>query len=208
MNPFDQLSHELQAIAPFRIRYKDEAWEMQLLNVLVFWFCPGFLSHFTTVIGSTIYFPSRDYVARYPRSAMRSLAHEAVHLRDAHRLSFPLFMALYLFPQGLALGVLLFPFLGPWALLFLLFLLPIPAPGRFWLEARAYAMDYLTAEPGRQAATLDWAVAHFSGWNYYRMFPFSDWVRAAIVRHARQAEGGQDKDLMKILLIYELIAEG
>ena len=181
---------------------------MQVLNLFVLWFCPGFLTQFTTVIGSTVYLPSREYVARYPRSAMRTLAHEAVHLRDAQRWSSPLFMAAYLLPQGLAAGVFLFPLLGPWALLFLLFLLPIPSPGRFYLESRAYAMDYLTAEPGRAEATLDWAVSHFSGWNYYRMFPFPGLVREAIRGHARRAEQGQDKDLMQILLVYELVAEG
>ncbi|MEO0473227.1 MAG: hypothetical protein AAF206_26670 [Bacteroidota bacterium] len=207
MTQFEHLVHEYKALVPFRIRYKDEAWEMQLLNLFVFWFCPGFLNHYTTVIGSTIYFPSRYYVETHPQSAMRTLAHEVVHLLDSERLSLPLFMGGYLFPQVLALGVFLFPFIGIWALGFLLFLLPIPAPFRFYAESRAYAMDVLTAQPAYRESMKQAAVSHFSDWNYYKMFPFEDQVKESIDKWVVEAEAGRDPVLLKVLLVYELVAE-
>lgn len=207
MESFDKLSQELQALAPFRIRYKDEAIEMQLLNVLVFWFCPNFLTHYTTVIGSTIYFPTRNYVQNHPQSAMRTLAHEVVHLVDASKWSFPIFSFAYLFPQILTLGIFTFPLIGWWALGFLLFALPLPAPFRFYFESRAYALDVLTASDGHKNACLDRACKHFSSWDYYKMYPYEDQVKTSIQNWIQKAESGEDKVLLKVLLVYELIAE-
>ena len=154
MRTFEQFEAELKRLTPYRIRFKDEAWEMQALYLFVFWFCPDFLTRFTTVIGRTIYFPNRQYLERYPQVATRTLAHEAVHLLDQQRWGKGLFILSYLFPQILSLGVFLFPFMGPFSLLFLLFLAPWPAPFRAHIEARAYAMDYLTSEPRLREATL------------------------------------------------------
>ena len=207
MDRFDHLVEELQEVVPFRIRYKDEAWEMQLLSILVIWFCPNFLTQFTTVIGSTIYFPSRSYVRLNPDSAMRTLAHEVVHILDMDKWSAGIFMGSYLFPQILAFGVFTFPFFGFWSLLFLVFLLPIPAPFRYHFEARGYAMDVLTAHPSRRAEILERSLDHFTGWNYYKMFPFEEVVRDTIRSYVVKAEAGEDKDLMKVLLVYELVAE-
>jgi hypothetical protein len=207
MTAFDQFSAELQQLTPFRIRYKDEAWEMQALNLLVMWFCPQFMSRFTTVIGSTIYFPSRLYLQRYPKSAMRVLAHEVVHILDAERVSFPAFMLGYLFPQILTLGVFAFPWLGPWALLFLLFALPWPAPFRFHFESRAYALDYLTTEASHREAALEGISHQFGNWEYYRMYPRPEAVARQVKHWAQQAETGEDKTLLKVLLVYEMADE-
>ncbi len=208
MERFDRLVQEFQALVPFRIRYKEEAWEMQFLQALIGWFCPGFLTRFTTVIGSTVYFPNRAYVELYPEAAMRTLAHEAVHLMDADRLSWPVFGFAYLFPQILAAGVLLFPWLGLWALAFLVFLLPIPAPFRARFEARAYALDMLTARPDQRQDCVEGAIQHFESWNYYRMYPFPDLVEEQLYYWAETIESGQEKTLLKILLVYEWIKEG
>ncbi|GAB4417296.1 MAG: hypothetical protein OHK0039_27450 [Bacteroidia bacterium] len=207
MNPFEQLAAEMQQLAPFRIRYKASSWEMKALNVIMQWISPTFLTRFTTVIGSTIYFPSEEYVVRHPRAAMRILAHEMVHMLDAERVSLPLFIGGYLFPQVLALGALAYPWLGTAALWFLLFLLPWPAPFRSHFEARAYAMDILTAAPARRSEVLNWAVDYFSSWSYFRMFPFPNRVRRQICRHIDNAEAGHDTTLLKVLLVYELVAE-
>jgi hypothetical protein len=204
---FERLTQELQQLVPFRIKYKDEAWEMQLLNLFVLWFCPGFLSRFTTVIGSTIYLPSQAYVRQHPESAMRTLAHETVHLLDAEKWSFFGFSLAYLFPQVLTLGIFTFPLLGPWALMFLVFALPVPAPFRFYFESRAYAMDLLTAPRASRRETLLQATQHFSSWDYYHMYPFPDQVTSSIKHWAEKTEAGEDKDLLKVLLVYELVAE-
>lgn len=207
MNSFDAFATELRRLVPFRIRYKDEAWEMYLLNLAVVWFCPGFMTRFTTVIGSTIYFPSRQDSQQHPQAAMRTLAHEAVHLLDAERVGLPWFMLGYLFPQVLTLGVFSFPWLGAWAFLFLLFALPWPAPFRFLFESRAYALSYLTLPAIQRPYTLANICHHFDSWDYYRMYPFPAQVEAQVRHWAAQAEQGQDKDLLKVLLIYEMAAE-
>ncbi len=207
MKAFEQFEAELQRITPYRIRYKDEAWEMQLLYLLVFWFCPDFLTRFTTVVGKTIYFPTRQYLEHYPQVAIRTLAHEAVHLLDQQRWGRGIFILSYLFPQIFSLGIFLFPFIGPFALLFLLFLAPWPAPFRAHFEARAYAMDYLTSEPRLRPATLEGIVKRFSNSDYYRMFPFPDQVKASVMHWVHLAESGKDPELLKVLLIYEMATE-
>lgn len=179
---------------------------MQVLNLLVWWFCPDFLTRFTTVIGQTIYLPSRAYVQQHEASAMRTLAHEMVHMLDQERFTKPVFMLGYLFPQILAVGVFSFPWLGLWSLGFLLFLLPWPAPFRAHVEIRAYALDILTSSPGQQAQVLAWASHQFSSWSYYKMYPFTSEVEHALQRQVRRVEKGEDAHLLKVLLVYELIA--
>ncbi|WNJ18602.1 hypothetical protein [Pontibacter sp. G13] len=207
MESFDKLVAELNAIAPFRIRYKDESWEMQILNLFAVWFCPTFLTHYTTVVGSTVYFPSRAYVRMYPDRAMRVLAHEAVHLLDMERYHPAAFMVSYLFPQIFAIGVFSFPWLGAWSLLFLLFLLPIPAPFRAFFEARAFAISLLAAPAEDREQELARCMDQFSNSSYYFMYPFDDQVKEQILKWIAEAETGRDPDLLKILLVYEMVSE-
>ena len=204
---FDQFAAELQKIAPFRIHYKDESPEMSALNLVVSLFCPDFMSRFTTVIGRRVYFPSRDFVAQRPQASIRILAHEAVHLLDSQRWGFGTLALAYLFPQILALGVFLYPWLGLWAFSFLIFLAPWPAPFRFYFEARAYALDCLTAYPEHREAAIFRVSTHFDSWDYYRMFPFPQAVQEELRHWMDRTESGQEKDLMKILLIYEMSME-
>lgn len=204
---FDQLTREMQNLVPFRIRYKDERWEMQVLAAFVAPFCPNFLTDYTTVIGRTIYFPHRHYLMQRPEQSERVLAHEVVHLMDAEDVSQPVFGLSYLFPQLLALGVGLFPFIGWWALGFLLFLLPWPAPFRLYFESRAFAIDVLTAPPFERERVLEWAVEQCGSWGYYRMFPFRNLTRQLILHWVKQAELGKDEILLKVLLTYEMATE-
>ncbi|MEL6135685.1 MAG: hypothetical protein AAFR59_20180, partial [Bacteroidota bacterium] len=198
---------ELQQVVPFHIKFKDESWEMQVLNVFIVWFNPNFMTSFTTVIGNTIYFPNRSYIAHYPQSAMRTLAHETVHLLDAEEHGYVRFSLSYLFPQILASGVLLFPFLGFYSLLFLLFLLPFPAPFRAKYEARAYAIDILTSLPSQRHAVMDRIIELFTGWDYYRMFPFKEQTEEQLMHWVHEAEAGRDPALMRVLLVYEMVAD-
>ena len=207
MERFHTLSRELSTLIPYRIKFKDESWEMRLLNIFVVWFCPGFMTHFTTVLGRTIYFPNRQYVFGNETAAMRSLTHEVVHLLDAERWSWPLFAAGYLFPQILALGVFTFPLFGWFSAIFLIFLLPLPSPFRFYFESRAYAMDVLTAPEVWQDHVLRNSIHHFSSWSYYRMFPYPEQAEAVIRTWIEKAEAGQDEVLMRVLLVYEMALE-
>lgn len=207
LTKFEQLVEELKVHVPFRIRYKNEAPEMEVIAAFVEPFSPDFMENYTTVIGSTIYFPDRYSLLQNEERAMRTLAHEAVHLLDAERWRMPLFSFGYILPQVLALGILAAPWLGWWALLFLLFLLPLPSPFRFYFEARAYAIDMLLTPPERQEQTMKHIISQFSGWGYYRMFPFPKLVEKSIRKWMRKAELGQDPILVKVLLLYEMVDE-
>jgi hypothetical protein len=207
MRAFEHFCAELQTLAPFRIRYKDQSWEMQLLGLLVLPFCPDFLTRYTTVLGQTVYFPSRAFVEADPERALRIMAHEAVHLLDFKRFGPVPFALAYLFPQVLTLGVFAFPWLGLWSLSFLFFLLPLPAPFRFWAESRAYALELLTYPRANRARRLREVSQHFFSWSYYKMYPFSPQVSEAIEGWVQQAEQGEDRDLLKLLLIYEWARE-
>jgi hypothetical protein len=204
---FDILEAALREEVPFRIRYKDESPEMEAIAVFVEGFSPDFMDRYTTVIGSTIYFPNRHFLFHSEEQAMRTLAHEAVHLLDAERWSMPLFSLAYLFPQILAVGVFLFPWLGIWALTFLLFLLPLPAPFRFYFESRAYALDLLTLPRSEREPVMERIIEEFAGWGYYRMFPFRKLVAQSLLHWVRKAEKGKDPILLKVLLLYEMAAE-
>ena len=202
---FEQLVEELKVHVPFRIRYKDESPEMEIISVFMEPFSPDFMVNYTTVIGSTIYFPDRFSLLSNEERAMRTLAHEAVHLLDAERVRMPFFSLGYIFPQILALGVFAFPWLGWFAALFLLFLLPLPSPLRFYFEARAYAIDMLLTAPEKQEILMKRIVEQFTGWGYYRMFPFPKMVEKSIRKWMAKAEKGEDKVLVKVLLLYEMV---
>ncbi len=207
MTEFDILERELQQISPFRIKYKDESWEMKLLYLFIWWFCPNFMTSFTTVIGNTIYFPDRDFIRLHENSAMRILAHEFVHLLDAEEWSEPAFMISYLFPQIFAVGVCSFPYAGWYALFFLLFLLPFPAPFRFHFESRAYAIDILTSPMMYREQMIKKCAQYASSWSYYKMFPFHMLAEQQIKKWVLKAEKGEDKILSKILLVYEMVKD-
>ena len=207
ISKFDLLVKEYQKLLPFEIHYKEDSRIMRLVSVVLTWFCPTFMTHFTSVVGNRIYFPSRKFVERDEMSAMRTLAHELVHLLDQKRVSKPVFMLSYLSPHSLALGVFSFPWLGWWALLFLLFLAPIPSWPRFYFESRGYAMNVLTAHSSRKEIVLESAIQQFLGWNYYKMYPFGNLVYKRILRWVDKGETGKDKILMKVLLIYEMVHE-
>ena len=198
---------EFQKISPFTIRFKDESWIMKLLNVFVVWYNPDFMTHYTTILGNSVYLPKRSYTYSEEDRLMRILTHEMVHLLDQKRYSSPLFITGYLFPQIMAIGVLSFPILGYWALCFLIFLLPFPAPFRGYFESRAYAIDVLTAHPEKQVATLRYAAKDLCSWNYYRIHPDEEMMRDSISYWIQTAESGKDPVLTKVLLTYEMVQE-
>ena len=68
-------------------------------------------------------------------------------------------------------------------------------------------MDVLTAPSHEKERVQDWAIAQFSSWGYYRMFPFPNLARKMIDYWIEQAESGKDKALLKILLTYEMAVE-
>jgi hypothetical protein len=193
MQKIELFASLLQKHVPLQIKYKDESWEMRVLNSIVKWFNPRFMEDYTTVIGNTVYFTSREYVQAHPHDALQVLVHEAVHLLDTKRYSFPVFAFAYLFPQVLALGACLSP-LSAYFLLFLLFLLPFPAPFRAYFEARAYATDLLL-----RRRSIENTLRFFTSWDYYKMYPFENQARK-LLQHWKDRP---DEIILEVIGLYE-----
>lgn len=175
--------HELTGL---QVAYKDNSWLMKVLAKILF-FNKGFMTKFTTTLGSTVYFPSEEYVSENPRRAVSILMHEAVHVHDSKKLTPVPFSLLYLSPQILALGALSAFWVGWGALLCLLFLAPIPSPGRAWLEARAYAMNVLRWPEGAHEIAIAAMKQPFRGWDYYKMDPKGRLSERWLVRYHQSA---------------------
>lgn len=187
---FEAFVNELKRNYVFDIKFKDESTFMYLLSKILF-FNKGFMTKFITTIGSTIYFPSREYIKMNEFGAVNVLAHEVVHVAQAEKYGKVPFSLMYLFPQCLALLSLLaflaiwyLPFL--WCLLFLVFLAPIPAPWRKKFELEGYTMslfmsylqlkkagwddEKIKAELALYALRYDKSM--FRGSGYWFMWPF------------------------------------
>lgn len=169
-----------------KIAYKDESLFMKILSKIMF-FNKSFATDFITTIGDTVYYPSRAWVEEKPVNAMNVLAHECVHIKDSHKFSSPIFKLMYMAPQVFALLLIpAFFLIGWWALLFLLFLAPIPSPGRMYFERRGYTMTLFMLDrrlqefglpDGSRADMLNKTAEnidkkYFTGSAYYFMWPF------------------------------------
>ena len=163
----------------FEIKFKDESSFMKILGKILFF--NNRFDQFTTTLGKTIYFPSKTSLDNSPVSSTSTLLHELVHVSDRNRLTFPLFAFLYLSPQIWFLFFIPLFFIS-WkiALVGLIFLAPIPAIGRAWLEYRGYCMSmYVLYVLHKQYnlsidfQALKTAILNqFTSSNYYFMFPF------------------------------------
>lgn len=194
---FKTLTTLAQQELALKIRFKDESKKMKALNTVMKWFVKDFMTRFTTTWGYTVYFPSRAYVKANPKLATRILAHELVHLLDTKRHGKLIFTLGYLFPQILALGVFSFPWLGWWALLFLGFLLPFPAPFRFYYESRGYAVSMMTRLDDRSKPEL--YLPFFTTWIYYKMYPFKKKVCQKLLYWEDKTRKGEAPVLQKVM---------
>lgn len=156
----------------FQIKFKSASWSQKLIAFLVKWYLPTYMTHYTTVIGKSIYLPDESLI-NHPNTRF-TIAHEVVHLLDQRRLSTPLFLLIYLSPQIIAIGVLSFPWLEYQALWFLLFGLPWPSPGRVYLEARAYGLELSLYDMAGYRVDQDRFVDIFLSPGYY----FMSWTRS------------------------------
>ena len=144
MNEFNNFYDKLKKHIPsLQIKFKDESWLMKLISNILF-FNKDFKTNFITTIGSTVYFPSRQYLEdRKSFNSIVIMAHEFVHASDSNKMGSLIFSFFYLFPQSLSIfSLLLLPFC--WYLsiiLFLFLLLPMPAFWRKKFELRGYKMS-------------------------------------------------------------------
>lgn len=158
---------------------------------------------YITVINGQCWFPGSYFDENGDLSSsvdemqvIQILAHETVHEYDRMRLGTLPFTFLYLFPQVLAvLGFFsLLAFWDAawlWCLLFFVFLAPMPAPGRSWLEVRGYKMDMtLLSEDGWDPAPSAEEIFEdsFAGASYYFMMPFKDWVIDQLMDFSHERE--------------------
>lgn len=122
------------------------------------------------------------------------LAHETMHERDRKAWSTFAVFLLYFMPQLLAVFALLsLVAIGGnlawlWCLGFLLFLLPIPSPGRAWIELRAYRVNMLILRHVHKyseetiRAFADSRAKSFTGMSYYLMWPFKKHIVGLLLK--------------------------
>lgn len=157
----------------FEVIDKKQSTLMSVLSKVLF-FNKKFMTHYTTTVGNKIYVPDLSFLDDED-NAFIVLAHEYVHMCDNKRLG-PLFKLLYLSPQIFAL-LSLFAFWNITWLWCLLFLLPLPSPGRTWFEYRGYSMSMACyyflygVKP-----EVKWYLDYFSTSLYYWMCPFRDYL--------------------------------
>ena len=178
-----------ERVPGYSIKFKDESIFMKILGKVLF-FNKHFMTGVTTTIGKTVYFARRDWFEADPGRYFYTLCHEYAHVMDYVRHPVT-FTAGYILPQALAIFALgaLFAFVSKWFLLFLLallFLAPIPSPVRTWAELRGYGMSIKSRLWDSQAVTqkrLDYYTEHFTGPNYYFMWPFKNYIAKELQKY-------------------------
>lgn len=161
---FDHIVKDMEReFSTFRLKPKHSSLLMKAIyhGLGMRWWCPQFLTHYTTVILSVIYMP-QDLIGT--AEGYRVLRHERVHMRDCWRS-----------------GVL------PFALSYL-FLLPAVFTLRAHWEMRGYAetMRVEQEETGDISdETLDHIQQQFTGTAYFWMCPFPGYVRRWLERIRR-----------------------
>ena len=158
----------------FKIIEKKDSRLMRILAKVLF-FNKNFMTRYITVIGSTVYVPSKQRMKENPYAALELLCHEWVHMKDNKAMG-PLFKLLYLTPQIFSLVALASLWTGNlWWLGFLAFLLPFPSFGRSELEMRAYSVSMAVAwwvleqEPDYEKISK-----YFTSSAYYWMYPIKE----------------------------------
>ncbi len=183
----DDLTDFIQTTIPgSEIRSKEDSKRMKFLSKLLF-FNKRFMTGYVTTLYPHIYVPKLPWLENRHTSAMATLAHEWVHLHDRKRLGW-IFNFLYMMPQCFFIFGLL-GFLNPWFLLFFLFLLPIPSPGRAWAEFRGYRMTMAVYYwLSGQKIDIKWIVDQFVSSNYYFMWPFRSYLMKKFQKEFKKIE--------------------
>jgi len=164
------------------IKYKDESIFMKILAKFLF-FNKNFMTHYTTTIGSSIYFPSKSFVEEHPISASITLLHELVHVYDSIKYSQIIFSLLYLSPQILFIFTLPLLIIS-WKFIFfiILFLLTLPAFFRMHFEKRAYLVSLYCANYFNKinmsnidlVKSKNYYLSNFKNSGYYFMWIFDN----------------------------------
>ncbi|MFA5048766.1 MAG: hypothetical protein WC516_07105 [Patescibacteria group bacterium] len=209
---FAALENRIKARYPgFSYKFKDEESFMQRIGKAMF-FNKDFMTSYTNTFGQTVYFPNRANFDKNPDNYFETLCHEYVHIADdaAHPILFKLKYAL---PQILALPAVLFILLSPififlmafsiisslWllTLLSVVFLAPIPSPGRTQAELRGYGMSIkirMWANINDVTPYLNRYLPAFVGSGYYYMCPFKRYVAKELDKYFKTDDCINDKN--------------
>jgi hypothetical protein len=184
----------IQKIYPdVNVQFKNQSTFMQVLGKILF-FNSSFMTNFVTTIGTTIYYPSQDWINTNPYSASVLLLHELVHIYDQKKESRIVFTILYALPQLLFLLFIPLLFIVSWkfALIPLILLSPIPAYFRMYYERRAYMISMYSCQKLNCVQSLPSSyVAYFTGSEYYFMWPFSSGLTEEFTTAQNQILAGQ-----------------
>jgi hypothetical protein len=164
------------------IKKKSESKLFKILAPILIFINPKFFKSYVTFLGRTIWVPDHfleeetEYYKIIHRLSV--IAHEGVHVYDSSWL----FYLLYSFPQCLVIPfILLAIFLSPWWLFGLLAILPLPAPGRYYLELKAYRSKriwnknfFLFAEDEDFIERGGYLLSSYQA--YYGTWPFKKWI--------------------------------
>jgi hypothetical protein len=149
-----------------------------------------FMTSYITTIGTTIYFPQNLLDTMDTKRFMEVVIHECVHAVDEHsnkliykptylpELFFGLpflIVSIVLFALKLWIAAAIFTFLT------LVCLLPVPKPGRYHWEIRAYAVSLAIAnlfeeDPAYVSQIKEWICGQLTGSSYYFTWPFKDHI--------------------------------
>ena len=176
------VSYLEKQIKGFEVKDKDDVWHQILIDKLLFF--SKYIKMWSALYPK-VWKPKKRF------NDYGTLQHEGVHLLDAQTffgllppkpvlrwINVALFCAAYGLPQILALlafGAISGNF---WWLLCLLFLLPLPAPGRMWAEVRAYRR---TRELGMP---IEGMIENFTKEKYYFMWPFPKHIRKLLKKRS------------------------
>lgn len=191
MTTYDKVTLLGEKKYDLKVRFKNESILMRVLGIILF-FNPDFMTNYTTTIGNTVYFPSKEWLESRKTSAAAVLAHELVHIQDSKEAGLIVFSYTYLVPQIFALLSLFAIFSSWWWLLCLVFLAPIPAPFRTYWELRGYAMsDAVRYKSTEKFTDIDWMAGQFTSGSYFFMWPFKADIKKRILRNRELIKQGK-----------------
>lgn len=200
-------------IPDFEIRFKDASPWMKFLNFFAQIFNKDFMTRYITTTGSKVYFPTKKFLLDEQAGNVAVLAHELVHMLDRRHQGTVLYFLRYAFPQILAALAILSIF-AIWdlrfllALLFLLALAPLPAPGRRDIELDGYTMSLAVGywRTGlMRDSEIEWYAKQFSGAAYYFMWPWHTAITNELRVRALRIRTGEVLEIPVFRKVYEIV---
>lgn len=175
-------------------------WTIYYVSFMWIWL-PDFFDNSHTTIGKKVYIKRESILLEDWGSIYRAIRHEFIHILQRDKYGF-LYDFAYVFPQVLAVFSL-FAILSIWfgdqwlyALVFLIFLFPIPAYWRMTFEMEGYTQTLLVEYEtyGRISESSVRRIAkNFTGTMYFFMWPFGSWVRRRLEDIVDDIECGKIK---------------